>query len=40
MRKTYTFDEVQKHDKLGDSWLVINGKVYDISKFAPLHPGG
>ena len=32
--------EVRKHDKEGDFWVVILGKVYDLSDFLHLHPGG
>ena len=32
--------EVAKHSTKGDSWIVIEGIVYDISKFARMHPGG
>ena len=38
--KVYTLDEVKTHNKDGDSWLVIEDKVYDVSKFASLHPAG
>ncbi|KAG6880119.1 hypothetical protein C0992_005826 [Termitomyces sp. T32_za158] len=31
--KTYTRDEVAK-------WIIIDGKVYDVSRFKDLHPGG
>lgn len=27
-------------NKSGDLWIAINGAVYDLSKFAKLHPGG
>ena len=29
-----------KHNKDGDCWIAVNNKVYDLSKFAMLHPGG
>jgi len=32
--------EVAKHNLDGDSWIVVDGDVYDVSKFATLHPGG
>lgn len=37
----YTLAEVAKHDNKEDCWLVIRGKVYDVSvsKFQD-HPGG
>ena len=35
-----TMDEVAKHDKDGDCWIVVDNKVFDVSKFARMHPGG
>lgn len=35
-----TMEEVGQHTSEGDSWLAIDGKVYDVSKFARVHPGG
>lgn len=40
MSRTICMDEVSKHNKSGDLWTVLYGKVYDLSKFAPEHPGG
>jgi cytochrome b involved in lipid metabolism len=31
---------VAKHASPEDCWIVVNGKVYDLTKFAPDHPGG
>ena len=33
-------EEVRRHNKIGDAWLVIDGKVYDISDWTRQHPGG
>ncbi|KXS21857.1 acyl-CoA dehydrogenase NM domain-like protein [Gonapodya prolifera JEL478] len=32
--------EIASHDRPGDSWLVIDSIVYDVSTFADFHPGG
>ena len=32
--------EVVKHARKDDCWIVVNGKVYDLTNFAPSHPGG
>ena len=32
--------EVAQHNKSDDCWMVVNGKVYDLTSFAPKHPGG
>ena len=36
----YTISEVKKHSTQGDCWIIINKKVYDLSKYMELHPGG
>ncbi|KAK5164275.1 uncharacterized protein LTR77_009969 [Saxophila tyrrhenica] len=35
-----TVSEVAKHATPDDCWIVVNGKVYDLTNFAPEHPGG
>ncbi|PON24626.1 cytochrome-b5 reductase [Trichoderma gamsii] len=36
----YTLADVAAHSKREDLWIVIHGKVYDVSKYVPDHPGG
>ncbi|KAK4046261.1 hypothetical protein OIV83_006184, partial [Microbotryomycetes sp. JL201] len=38
--KVLTGDDVAKHNSKDDLWMIINGKVYDLTTFAPNHPGG
>ncbi len=39
MRKI-SMQEVERHNTPDDCWVVINGKVYDLSLFHKEHPGG
>lgn len=36
--ESYTLTEVEKHNKIGDAWTIIDGYVYDFSNFN--HKGG
>lgn len=38
--KTVTIAEVKKHSSEDDCWIIIHGKVYDVTKFIDNHPGG
>eukprot|EP00405_Crypthecodinium_cohnii_P012567 CAMPEP_0206442572 /NCGR_PEP_ID=MMETSP0324_2-20121206/13895_1 /ASSEMBLY_ACC=CAM_ASM_000836 /TAXON_ID=2866 /ORGANISM="Crypthecodinium cohnii, Strain Seligo" /LENGTH=519 /DNA_ID=CAMNT_0053910427 /DNA_START=77 /DNA_END=1636 /DNA_ORIENTATION=+ len=38
--KTFTREEVAKHNSDKDCWMIIDGDVYDVSTFAKFHPGG
>ncbi|GAA6005841.1 hypothetical protein JCM11491_004030 [Sporobolomyces phaffii] len=38
--KGFSTEEVAKHNKEGDLWIIIDSAVYDLSKFVDLHPGG
>jgi len=37
---TITHDEVKKHNTAADAWVIVGGDVYDVTKFAKVHPGG
>ena len=38
--KKYSLEEVWKHDKTDDCWIIIDDKVYDVSSYMMNHPGG
>ncbi|GAA0186470.1 oxidoreductase [Lithospermum erythrorhizon] len=40
MGKLFTLAEAAKHNNSKDCWLIIHGKVYDVTKFLEDHPGG
>ncbi|XP_057781054.1 cytochrome b5-like [Salvia miltiorrhiza] len=40
MSKVFTLAEVSEHSTNKDCWLLIGGKVYDVTKFLDDHPGG
>mmetsp|Transcript_35667 Transcript_35667/g.44235 ORF Transcript_35667/g.44235 Transcript_35667/m.44235 type:complete len:520 (+) Transcript_35667:187-1746(+) len=40
MSKTFSRSEVAKHNKSDDCFIIIDNVVYDVTKFAGLHPGG
>jgi len=38
--KEYTWEEIAKHNKEADCWVVVNGQVLDVTHFLKDHPGG
>lgn len=37
---TYSEEEVAKHNTPESCWIIINGKVLDVTKWLANHPGG
>ncbi|KAB5526394.1 acyl-CoA dehydrogenase/oxidase [Coniochaeta sp. 2T2.1] len=40
MSKTFTQSDVSSHNKPDSLWIVVDGDVYDLTKFQDDHPGG
>ncbi|XXG44596.1 hypothetical protein AAC387_Pa01g4356 [Persea americana] len=38
--KVFSLSDVSLHSSKKDCWLIIHGKVYDVTKFLEEHPGG
>ena len=38
--KIYGADEVSKHNTAASLWIIIDDKIYDVTKFLLEHPGG
>ncbi|MED6183857.1 hypothetical protein PIB30_041712 [Stylosanthes scabra] len=36
----YTMNDASKHNTKDDCWIVVNGKVYDVTQYLDDHPGG
>ena len=40
MAKKVSPSELSRHNIPEDLWIVVDGTVYDMTDFAPRHPGG
>lgn len=38
--KLISTEEIAKHNTAKDLWIVVEGQVWDLTEFAPEHPGG
>jgi len=38
--RRYSREEVRRHCTHGDFWVVLCGRVYDITPYLDFHPGG
>lgn len=39
-QRRFTREEIEKHDRTDDCWIVVDGKVYDATSVLSWHPGG
>jgi len=37
---SFTYAEISLHDSSVSCWMIISGKVYDVTSYLPYHPGG
>ncbi len=35
-----SWEEIKKHNNIQDCWIVIRGRVYDVTSYIYFHPGG
>ena len=40
LRRDIPVEEVRKHNKNHDGWIILRGKVYNIGPYLAYHPGG
>ena len=38
--RLFSWDEVKKHVEYDDRWIVVDGGVYDVTRWQKRHPGG
>jgi cytochrome b involved in lipid metabolism len=39
-KRVFSPFEVSKHSTQNDCWVIIHGRVYDVTDYIPRHPGG
>ncbi|XP_074382145.1 delta(8)-fatty-acid desaturase-like isoform X2 [Apium graveolens] len=39
-KKYITIEELEKHNKPDDLWISVQGKVYNVTQWSKVHPGG
>jgi cytochrome b involved in lipid metabolism len=39
-KSNFSLSEVANHNTVSDCWLIIKGKVYDVTDYIDKHPGG
>jgi cytochrome b involved in lipid metabolism len=39
-QRVRTAEEILQHRSEDDAWIVVDGKVYDVTQFLETHPGG
>merc|ERR1712087_453880 len=39
-KRKYTASEVASHNSTTDLWIIVDGKVYDVTEYVGEHPGG
>ena len=39
-QKRISLEDCKAHNKEEDCWIVVSGKVYDVTEFLDEHPGG
>ncbi|KAI0369801.1 hypothetical protein BV20DRAFT_996285 [Pilatotrama ljubarskyi] len=38
--RTFSLEEIAKHNKMDDAWIILDNQVYDVTSVLSWHPGG